>query len=297
MEFKHIEYFIETCRYKSMSKAAEALYISQQALSRCIANMEAELGCKLFQRTVKGITLTEDGTYFYHIFAPQVEQFQKSLADTIAHFESRPVRLPFCCAPLIFRCLDPDLLFDFQEQYPNITLELLELSDTECDAYVEADPTHFGLLAIPENRHGERLAYTPVKTFPLYLFVHKDNPLASLKRVNFSQLKEEPFLMLDKKSYYHKLVLHYARKYQFKPKTAFESSDANQLISLVNKGRGIALSLAPMLDSSVYDNVVMIPFDDKTITWCIAFIHQDYEKLSTVAKKFIRFLIEKVNTD
>lgn len=295
MEFKHIEYFIETCRHKSMSKAADALYISQQALSRCIANMEAELGCRLFQRTVKGITLTEDGTYFYRTFAPQVQQFHQSLADTIAHFESRPVRLPFCCAPLIFRCLDPELLFSFQEQYPNITLELLELSDTECDAYVEADPTHFGLLAIPENRHGERLPYTPVKTFPLYLFVHRDNPLASLTKVNFSQLKDESFLMLDKKSYYRKLVWHYARKYQFEPKTAFESSDANQLISLVNKGRGIALSLAPMLDSSVYENVVMVPFDDKTITWCIAFIYQDYEKLSAAAKKFIAFMIENAD--
>lgn len=295
MEFKHIEYFIETCRHQSMSKAAETLYISQQALSRCIANMESELGCKLFKRTVKGITLTEDGAYFHRIFAPQVEQFHQSLADAITYFERKPIRLPFCCAPLIFRCLDPDLLFAFQEQFPNITLELLELSDTECDSYVEADPTHFGLLAIPENRHGERLAYTPVKTFPLYLFVHKDNPLAALKEVNFSLLREEPFLMLDKKSYYRKLVLHYAHKYQFEPQTAFESSDANQLISLINKGRGIALSLAPMLDNSVYENVVMVPFDDKTITWCISFIYQDYEKLNSAAKKFMEFLIGQVN--
>ena len=44
------------------------------------------------------------------------------------------------------------------------------------------------------------------------------------------------------------------------------------------------LSLSPKLDSSVYDNVVMVPFDDKTITWCIAFIYQDYDKLSSVAK-------------
>lgn len=296
MEFKHIEYFIETSRHKSISAAAQVLYISQQALSRCIANMESELGCKLFNRTVKGITLTEDGAYLYRVFSPQVEQFHKSLEEASAYFESRPIRLPFCCAPLIFRCLDPDLLFDFQEKYPNITLELIELSDTECDAYVEADSSHFGLLAIPENRHGERLPYTPVKTFPLYLFVHKDNPLASLKEVNFSSLKNEQFLMLDKKSYYRKLVLHYAHKYQFEPKTAFESSDANQLISLVNRGRGIALSLAPMLDSSVYENVVIVPFDDKTITWCIAFIYQDYDSLSSDAKKFMNFLIEQANS-
>lgn len=297
MEFQHIEYFIETCRHPSMSKAAEALYISQQALSRCIANMEAELGCTLFTRTVKGITLTEDGAYLQRVFAPQVERFHQSLTEALVHFESRPVRLPFCCAPLIFRCLDPDLLFAFQERYPNITLELLELSDTECDAYVEADPSHFGLLAIPENRHGERLPFTPVKTFPLYLLVHRDNPLAAQKEVRFSQLKDEPFLMLDRKSYYRKLVRHYAHKYRFEPKIAFESSDANQLISLVNKGRGIALGLAPMLDSSVYENVAMVPFDDETITWCIAFIYQDIEKLSAAARRFIRFLVEQAGEE
>ena len=294
MEFKHLEYFIETSQHKSMSKAAEALYISQQALSRCIANMEQELGVELFSRSVKGIQLTEDGKYLYDLFAPQVEQFRKTLDEATAHFDSKPVKLPFCCAPLIFRCLDTDLLFDFQDAYPNITLEQLELSDADCDAYVEEKPAHFGLLAIPANRHGERVAFTPVKTFPLYLFVHKDNPLAQSKRINFSQLKNEKFLMLDKKSYYRKVVEYYAHKYHFEPQTAFESSDASQLISLVNRGRGVALSLAPLLDNAIYENIVMVPFDDKDITWSIAFIHQDYEKLSAAAKKFIAYIIDQV---
>lgn len=275
-----------------MSKAAETLFISQQALSRCIAGMEQELGVTLFTRSVKGITLTKDGQYFYDLFAPQVDAFHTSLEEAVTHFENKPVRVTFCCAPLIFRCLDTELLLNFQEKYKNITLEQLELSDSDCDKYVEADTSHFGLLAIPENRHGERIDFTPVKTFPLYLFVHKDNPLAKREVVNFSQLKEEPFLMLDKKSYYRKLVNHYATKYEFQPKTAFESSDVNQLISLVNKGRGIALSLAPLLDNAVYENVVMVPFDDKDITWSIAFIHQDYEKLGTAAKKFIQYIVE-----
>ena len=55
-----------------MSKAADALYISQQALSRCIAGMEQELGCQLFQRTVKGISLTKEGIYLLNKFRPLV---------------------------------------------------------------------------------------------------------------------------------------------------------------------------------------------------------------------------------
>lgn len=292
MEFKHIEYFIETSHHKSMSKAAASLFISQQALSRCIANMEQELGTELFSRSVKGITLTEDGRVFYDIFSPQVEQFHRSLDETLTRFNSKPIRLQFCCAPLIFRCLDTELLLDFQEQYPNITLEQLELADTDCDTYVEDSAEHFGLLAIPANRHGERIAYTTVKTFPLYLFVHKDNPLAQFEKINFSQLRDEKFLMLDKKSYYRKVVGYYADQYHFTPRTAFESSDVNQLISLVNRGRGVALSLAPLLDNAVYENIVMVPFDDEDITWSIAFIHQDYDRLSAAAKRFIQYIVE-----
>lgn len=292
MEYKHIEYFIETGKHKSMSKAAEALYISHQALSRCIAGMEQELGTELFIRSVKGIKLTADGQYFYDLFAPQVEKFHQTLGDAITHFENKPVTLPFCCAPLIFRCLDTEMLFDFQEQYPNISLEQLELSDVDCDKYVEDNPTHFGLLAIPENRHGERLNFTHVKTYPLFLFVHKDNPLAKLDKINFAQLKDENFLMLDKKSYYQKLIKHYSKKYGFTPKTAFESSDASQLISLVNRGRGVALSLEPLYDSNVYSSIVKVPFDDPDITWSIAFIYQDYDKLSSAAKKFMDYIIE-----
>lgn len=294
MEFKHIEYFIETTKHVSMSKAADALFISQQALSRCISNMENELGVLLFKRTVKGISLTEDGEYLYRKFAPQIETYHQTLNEVISHYDNKPAKITFCCAPLIFRCLDPALLFTFQETFPQYVLEELELSDAECDRYVEEDKSHFGMLAIPENRHGERLKHTHVKTFPLYLFVNKDNPLAKLDKVNFSQLEHEKFLMLDKKSYYQKLVKHYSKKYGFTAQSAFESSDANQLISLVNKGKGIALGLAPILDKSIYTNVVMVPFDDDTITWSISFIYQDFDALDKPSKKFIDFILESV---
>lgn len=44
----------------------------------------------------------------------------------------------------------------------------------------------------------------------------------------------------------------------------------------------------------VYGNLVMVPFDDKDITWSIAFIYQDYEQLSNAAHKFMSFIIENI---
>lgn len=294
MEFKHMEYFIETCNHKSISQAAESLYISQQALSRCIANMEAELGCTLFNRTVKGISLTEEGQYLYEQFRPLIMEFRDTLSQTISYFDHKPKKLSFACAPFIFGVLGPELLLTFQESQPNIILDMLELSDADCDAYVCADSKRLGLLAIPENRHGERLDYILVKTLPLYLYVHKDNPLAQFEIVNFGMLKNENFLMLDKKSYYRKVIYSHSRPYGYQPSPAFESADVNHICRLVNTGKGIFLATNNPAIKVLFPNIVMVPFDDDTLTYSISFVFQDYDKLDMSAKKFIEYILEHV---
>ena len=295
MEFKHIEYFIETANHKSISKAAEALFISQQALSRCIQNLEAELNCKLFERTVKGSVLTKDGKLIYDKFLPVVEQYRNTEEEIFTTLNSRPQTLSFVCVPSIFRVLDTDLLFEFEERYPNITLERKEMSGFDADNYVKKDSKHFGLIAIPENRHGMRFKHLPIKTLPVMLCVHKDDPLAQQDVVNFGQLRDKNFIMFESRSHYHKTIDEYTKKHGFKPKEVFESSDINQIFNLVNKGKGIFISPPDESAKMLFKNIRMIPFDDDTLTYCIAFIFKDYERLSPTAKMFINYT--KENTE
>ena len=295
MEFKHIEYFIETANHKSISKAAEALFISQQALSRCIQNLEAELNCKLFERTVKGSVLTKDGKLIYDKFLPVVEQYRNTEEEIFTTLNSRPQTLSFVCVPSIFRVLDTDLLFEFEERYPNITLERKEMSGFDADNYVKEDSKHFGLIAIPENRHGMRFKHLPIKTLPVMLCVHKDDPLAQQDVVNFGQLRDKNFIMFESRSHYHKTIDEYTKKHGFQPKEVFESSDINQIFNLVNKGKGIFISPPDESAKMLFKNIRMIPFDDDTLTYCIAFIFKDYERLSPTAKMFINYI--KENTE
>ena len=296
MEFKHIEYFIETANHKSISKAAEALFISQQALSRCIQNLEAELNCKLFERTVKGSVLTKDGKLIYDKFLPVVEQYCNTEEEIFTTLNSRPQTLSFVCVPSIFRVLDTDLLFEFEERYPNITLERKEMSGFDADNYVKEDSKHFGLIAIPENRHGMRFKHLPIKTLPVMLCVHKDDPLAQQDVVNFGQLRDKNFIMFESRSHYHKTIDEYTRKHGFKPKEVFESSDINQIFNLVNKGKGIFISPPDESAKMLFKNIRMIPFDDDTLTYCIAFIFKDYDRLSPTAKMFMDFIKENTAT-
>ena len=64
MEYKQLEFFLAVCEQKSFSRAAEVCYVSQQAISKSLANLEQELGVQLFVRNSGGVALTEAGRLF-----------------------------------------------------------------------------------------------------------------------------------------------------------------------------------------------------------------------------------------
>lgn len=64
MNVLHMKYAVEVAKYGSINKAAQELYIAQPNLSRCIKELEADLGITIFNRTFRGMTLTPDGEEF-----------------------------------------------------------------------------------------------------------------------------------------------------------------------------------------------------------------------------------------
>ena len=61
MDIKHLQYFIQVTHFKSFTKAAEHLFITQPTISKMIKNLETELGVELFDRSRKQLTLTDAG--------------------------------------------------------------------------------------------------------------------------------------------------------------------------------------------------------------------------------------------
>lgn len=85
MRIEWLNQFLTLAKYESMNKAAEALYISQQQLSRNISSLEELLHCKLFTRTNKGIQLTATGKEFIIFAKKLVEDYNHMLL----HFHTK----------------------------------------------------------------------------------------------------------------------------------------------------------------------------------------------------------------
>jgi len=65
MNISQLQYFVKTAQLEQYTKAAEALYVSQSALSSSIARLEDELGVELFERRGRNVQLTKAGSEFY----------------------------------------------------------------------------------------------------------------------------------------------------------------------------------------------------------------------------------------
>ena len=173
----------------------DRLYISQQALSRCIQNLETELGCKLFHRTAKGSSLTEEGQYLYDQFAPLIESFRQKQEEAFSQISSRPQKITIASAPLMFSVLDTELLFSFKEQHPKMELDLKEMSDSEVVDYVDADASHLGIIADPRHHLQALFHFTEVKSYPICICINKDHPLASRESLDLSLI--HIYLVID----------------------------------------------------------------------------------------------------
>ncbi len=77
MKLNQLYYFKTVCKYNNITKAAEHLHVSQPAITHAIRELERELGIRLFKRTNKNVSLTQEGVLF----------FQKS-SDILSELES-----------------------------------------------------------------------------------------------------------------------------------------------------------------------------------------------------------------
>ena len=104
-------------------------------------------------------------------------------------------------------------------------------------------------------------------------------------------MKDERFLLLDKRSFYQQIVKEKSEEYGFKANIAYETADIHQLCSLADNNKGILICI-PVMPHNLFYNLTFVPFSDKNMTFSVAFIFQNYDKLGEPAKRFMEFIVK-----
>ncbi|SNZ21288.1 LysR family transcriptional regulator [Cohaesibacter gelatinilyticus] len=136
----------------SIAAASRVLDLDPSSVSRIVATVEAELGIRLFQRTTRRLTVTEEGQAYLQRLAPLIDEMDAAKEEAQRH-RLQPTGLLRMTASVAFcdQMIIP-VLPDFQKRFPEITIDLqscdrnLDLVENEIDLAVRLAPTPQGDL-------------------------------------------------------------------------------------------------------------------------------------------------------
>lgn len=286
--------FYETAKCRNISKAAKNLYISQPAVSKSIQNLESNLKIKLFNRTPRGVSLTEEGeTLFkyidsaFNIINEGEEKLMKSIELGIGSLKIG-VSTTLCKYVLL------PYLQDFINDNPHIQISIQNQSSSHTIALLEQHKIDVGLVAEPQNKKG--MIFTPINKIedcfaatPSYIENLKLR--AGLDASNSDIFNNATVMMLDKSNITRNYMDTYLQTTGISLGNILEVSTMGLIIDFTKIGLGIGCVIKDFVKDDIESGTLQeIPLPSPIPGRTIGFIYRDENETTRSMKKFINFI-------
>jgi DNA-binding transcriptional LysR family regulator len=291
LEIKEFKYFAAVCKHKNISKTAKSLYISQQALSTSIKNLEKKLETKLFNRTATGVELTKEGIYLSQKIDSLLVQYDSICNDIYSYFDINKGTISIGITLGILRSLSPMIFIDFMQAYPDIKVDKIDYLDELCKAMVMNETIDTAISIKPV--HSTDIDFISIKSEPLMLLVNKESDFSKLKAVKLKDLANEPLITCDERLQLYHYQIEKFKQHNFSPNFIFKTNEIEVMTSLVSQNRGMLICAEHVWLENRHNNVIGIPFEDKEFVWEYGFLLKKGKPISKNVKKLIGFIKNK----
>lgn len=296
MRFKlrQMEVFRAVMIAGSASGAARMLFISQPAVSRLLAHMEASLDVKLFHRTAGKLVPTAqaqlllDEVNRVYDAALRVDSFVENLAKKASG------TLKLACSPSLGLNLLPRLIGEFLERFPQVHVHFhttliqdvpMELLSGKIDMAVSVLPIENPNLCSEALIKGRMVCAIPM--------VH---PLAERHSVSLGELEAHRLILYSRSIPFGQLMLAATERYGCVLNPAIDVPRAELACSLVNEGLGVAIVDQFSVASHGWRNIVVRPLVEE-IPISVSLVRSKFTPPSDAAEQFIKLLQERLSQD
>lgn len=175
MEVRELNYLIAIAEEKSISRAAERLFMAQSSLSQFLSTMENELGSRLFVRTSTGVRLTEAGQLMVRYAYRTLSEYH-SVRDQMQDLhEMKRGRVLMGISTFRGSFLMPPVLNAFRLEYPGIDVEIVEENSMALEQMLQNGDIDLGLLVLPTKK--TKAEVTPLMRDEICLITRGDHPV------------------------------------------------------------------------------------------------------------------------
>jgi len=289
MEIGQVEAFLAVGTFGGFRRAAEALRLSQPAVSARIKTLEDSLGVALFERGGAGLALSAAG----RVFRPHAEQLLRAaaLARQAVH-DLRPASagaLQIAAALSICTYLLPNVLRRFQAAHPKVTITVRSGHSKEVLEMVLRGDVEVG---IARSLHHPEVETISLGDDPLVLVARPTTPVARMRRARLQEIADRPLIFFDRGSSDWTLTHGLFRRAGLVPNVVMEVETIETAKRMVEQGMGLAflprLALAREIRRRKF--VAIEITDAEPLSRSLDVIHPRQRPLSVEALALLRTL-------
>ncbi|TDQ89709.1 LysR family transcriptional regulator [Paraburkholderia silvatlantica] len=236
---RQLRVFIEVARLQSFSRAGDEIGLTQSAVSRCVRELEAEIGVKLVDRTTREVQLTDVGANLIASIPRLLGDLDDALREIREIGEQRRGRVVVAASPTVACRLMPQVVAACGRQFPYITLGLRDDVQSDVVRKIRSGEVDFGVIIGPFT--GEDLETQCLTTDSFCVVVRGDHALALSQEVSWKDLDGERLVMLDYASGSRPLIDAVMSEQGVRARVVQELGHPATVFGLVEAGVGISV--------------------------------------------------------
>ena len=287
MRLSQMRYFQAACQYGNLSRAAEALHISQPSISIAIRDLENEFGVTLFQRKNKQLILTDAGAYFLSR-ADSILKEVDQLESQMIHIGNAQTGVQIDMLPITGSYLLMPTLAAFQKDYPQIKISLKESSAQLAKESLEKGQCDVALTIIEQLCLNDFDGVVLEETEFFYC-VDKSHPNANAQKVNIKDLCGSSLILLQDDSFLTKEIRKRFIAHGLVPNVVLYALHLPLICELLSMGE--SGTFLPKELAWDFPNITAIPMEDP-IRVTYALIWKKKKHHSSDVKKFIHYFCD-----
>lgn len=258
MEIHQLRYFVAVADEGSFSRAAIREHVAQPSLSQQIQKLEAEMDQRLFDRLPRSVVVTEAGKclldYARRILV-EIGDAHRCVDDLKREVVGR---LSVGAIPTVALYILPRLIGEFQRRHPKVVFEIFEDTTDNLAGRLEDGTLDVALASTCGETSG--LKRHLLGKEPLWILLPKKHRLAKRKKINWSDLKEEKFLLLHEVHCLAVQVCDYLEKNHLHPELTVRGAQLATIARMVAAGMGVTVVPQLMIESEFTNGCVALPF-------------------------------------
>ena len=291
INYELYKFFCEVARAGSVTKAAEKLFVSQSAVSQAIKQLESKLGCKLFNRSARGVQLTSEGELLYSYIGNAIvliENAQEKLS-AMKHLHDGEIKIG--ASDTACRLFLLPFLNKFNTAYPEIHISVINRTTRELIELLKNGTVDISFVNLPVE-DDNTLEITKVMQIQDCFVTGAKYAYLAESMLHLRDLQKYPILMLDKSSNSRKHMQAILESYEVELSPSIELESFALLSEFAKTGLGIAATIKEDVQKMLDDKELYeLRFLEKLPSRSIGLVQLKNISLSSSSEAFKEFVL------